>query len=85
MNPGNEIDHLAAECQRKGQAEALWLMLRNAYFRDGTPEDGWDAMVNRFAGMGIRAVSDWQRINGQEVEYVLLTRMRKPEQAPPAT
>ena len=54
-------------------------MLRNVYFRDGTPEDGWDAMVNCFAGMGIRAVSDWQRINGQEVECVLLTPKRQAE------
>jgi len=79
MKAGNEIDHLAAEAKRNGHADTLWLMLRNVYFRDGTPEDGWDAMVNCFAGMGIRAVSDWQRINGREVEYVLLTPKRQAE------
>ena len=85
MSPGNEIEHLAAECQRNGQAEALWLMLRNAYFRDGTPDEGWRSMVECFDGMGIRAVSEWRRINGRQMEYVLLAPRRRPEQAPPAT
>lgn len=85
MQLGNEIEHLAAECQRNGHAETLWLMLRNAYFRDGTTEEGWQAMVECFAGMGVRALSEWRHINGRRMEYVLLTRMSKPEQAPPAT
>ena len=79
MNFGNEIEHLAQEAKRNGQAETPWLMLRNVYFRTGTPEQGWQAMVDCFTGMGIKATSEWRRLNGREVEFVLLTPKRLQE------
>ena len=69
---GNEIDHLADKAMRTGFADAMWLSLRNAYFRHGTQEDGWDAMVQCFKDRGVRAESDWRSAQPRPVEWVVL-------------
>ena len=57
MESGNEIDHLAAQALREGYAQTMWLGMRNAYFRAGTPNEGWAAMVAAFDARGV-AVSE---------------------------
>lgn len=69
---GNEIDHLADKAMRTGFADAMWLSLRNAYFRHGTQEDGWDAMVQCFKDRGVLAYSDWRGDPPHQVEWVVL-------------
>lgn len=81
MSFGNEIEHLAEDAKHLGQAETMWLMLRNVYFREGTPEEAWQTMVNCFAGMGVHAISEWRYIKGQKERFVLLTRLHTPSQA----
>ncbi len=81
MKPGNEIEHLANEARTNGKAETSWAMLRNAYFRGGTPVEAFKEMKVCFAGMGIQAISEIRIINGRQVEMVVLTPIRRPRQS----
>ena len=76
MKSGNHIDHLAHEALEKGRAEDAWAGLRNVYFKEGTPTDGFTAMVQRFAALGVRATSEWRSINGKDMEFIILSPIR---------
>lgn len=82
MKYGSEIEHLADEALTTGHAETTWLALRNVYFREGTPEDGWAALVDWFAKRGVRALSEQRQTQGGLVEFIRLTRL--PSAANPA-
>jgi len=76
MTIGNAIDHLADEARAKGFVETTWLAMRNVYFRDGSPEEGWDAMVASFKARGIKVTSDWRQMPKGKMEFIVLTPFR---------
>lgn len=76
MKSGNHIEHLAAEAIEKGRAEDAWIGLRNAYFNEGTREESFAAMVACFAGLHVRAISEWRSVNGNDMEFIVLTPVR---------
>lgn len=73
MQSGNHIEHLAHEALEKGRAEDVWIGLRNAYFRDGTQEEGFAAMVQWFADRSVTAASDWREMPKGRMEFIVLT------------
>lgn len=73
MKSGNHIEHLAREALEKGRAEDVWIGLRNAYFREGTQEEGFAAMVQWFADLGVTATSDWREMPKGRMEFIVLT------------
>lgn len=72
MTEGTEIDHLADQALRTGFAQALWLALRNAYFKHGTQEDGWAAMEQAFMTKGVLASLEQRGAQPHPVEWVVL-------------
>ena len=76
MTIGNAIDHLADDARAKGFAETTWLGLRNTYFSDGSPEDGWEAMLASFKRRGIKATSEWRQMPKGKMEFIVLTPFR---------
>jgi hypothetical protein len=74
MTLGNELDHLVDKVAEEGSAETAWLMLRNVYFKEGTPTEGWHAMTAWFASKGVLAIKERRMVKGSEVAFVCLTR-----------
>lgn len=83
MKLGNQIEHLAEEAKCNGQAETDWLMLRNVYFKNGTPEDAWANMVKRFLELGVRTTPMHITINRKRVTKVVLVPVAATNQGQP--
>ena len=56
MRHGNELDQIVGRVRKGQPVEALWSLLRNLFFRAGTPSDGWKAMEAWFNDKGVNAV-----------------------------
>lgn len=75
MTFGNHVEHIASDALANGRAETTWLSLRSTYFSEGTPQEGFAAMVQCFAELGVRATSEWRFVNGARMEFIVLSPM----------
>lgn len=72
MKSTNGIEDLAEEAKRTGRTETDWLLLRNVYFKNGTPEEAWANMVKRFLELGVRTTPVHQTVNRKRVTKIVL-------------
>ncbi len=77
------IEDLAEEAKRTGRTETDWLLLRNVYFKNGTPEEAWANMVKRFLELGVRTTPVHRTINRKGVTKVVLVPVSVTNQARP--
>ncbi len=61
------LQHIADDVLAGRPREEWWYVLRNTYFREGTPEDGW------------RALLDWAGTHGIEVQAQDVRRSGRPD------
>ena len=75
------IEDLAEEAKRTGRTETDWLLLRNVYFKNGTPEEAWANMVKRFLELGVKTTPVHQTINRKAVTKIVLVPIAATNQA----
>jgi hypothetical protein len=67
------LEHIANDVQAGRRREESWSELRNIYFREGTPEDGWRALLEWANRHNIDVRAEEVRVSGRLDRRVYFT------------
>jgi hypothetical protein len=67
------LEHIADDVLAGRRREEWWYVLRNSYFREGTPEDGWRALLDWAKAHHIEVRAEEVRVSGRPDRLVYFT------------
>jgi hypothetical protein len=72
------LDHIADDVLAGRRREEWWSELRNIYFPEGTPEEGWRALLDWAKAHHIEVRAEEVRISGRSGRWVTFTPRASP-------